>query len=475
MRCTFSGHASGVAGALACLLAAACGDSSAPPVVPAHLRVAQGDGQMGPGGAPLLRPVVFAVTDMDERPVPGVDVTLEVVAGGGSVPSGLATTGSDGAAVTNWTLGTEDAPQILEARAAGLQAVHATAALGPCEPAACPIAEPPVFDLLQPLALDTYEGSGQVVHPDVVTQLGTWRLPMWLAVTPYPGGDPHFENPSIFESANGRHWRVPEGLANPVALPGTGYLSDPDLVFDPDENRLRMYYRQVLGGTNDILLTRSDDGIHWSAPEHVVGAPSHRIVSPAVVRGSPAAPWTMFSVNSGPEGCTARSTVVERRTSEDGVRWSAPVATDLDLPGHVPWHLDVQWIPARGEYWALTNTYPAGGTCTTDALRLARSPDGLRWTVFPSPVLASGASDAFRDVVYRSTFVVDEAAETVTFWFSGASYATGKYVWQAATETRRVADLLRTVEAPRAEARLAARPGLPPPEAADMPAGHGPG
>jgi hypothetical protein len=130
--------------------------------------------------------------------------------------------------------------------------------------------------------------------------------------------------------------------------------------------------------------------------------------------------------------------------------------------------MDVQWIPARGEYWALYNTYASGGTCTTDALRLARSPDGLRWVTSPSPVLRRGVSDAFRDVVYRSSFVVDAGAEYVTFWFSGASYATGQYVWRAATETRRVADVLGAVAQPATEL-LTVPSRLPPPEPADMP------
>ena len=132
------------------------------------------------------------------------------------------------------------------------------------------------------------------------------------------------------------------------------------------------------------------------------------------------------------------------------------------------WHIDVQWIPARGEYWALYNTYPEGGTCTTDALRFARSPDGLHWTTSPSPVLRRGVSDAFRDVVYRSTFAVDPEGAYVTFWFSGASYATGKYVWRAATETRRVTDLLESVGQPAVEL-FATHADLPPPEPADMP------
>jgi hypothetical protein len=188
---------------MACLLAGACGDFAEPPPAPAHLRVVQGDGQTGDVGAPLLRPVVFAVTDGSDRPLPGVEVTLAVVAGGGTVPAAETRTGPDGSAATDWILGTAEEPQILEARAEGL-------------------------------------------------------------------------------------------------------------------------------------------------------------------------------------------------------------------------------------------------------------------------VLRSGVSDAFRDVVYRSTFVVDEAGEYVTFWFSGASFATGDYVWQAATETRRVADVLGDVTEPAME-RLAARAGLTPPEPADMP------
>ena len=79
-------------------------------------------------------------------------------------------------------------------------------------------------------------------------------------------------------------------------------------------------------------------------------------------------------------------------------------------------------------------------------------------------------SDAFRDVVYRSSFAVDAASEYVTFWFSGASYATGNYVWRAATETRRVADVLAGVAQPVSAELLAAPSDLPPPEPADMPA-----
>jgi hypothetical protein len=467
VRIVFRGHASGVAGALACVLASACGEVAAPtPSSPAHLSVVAGDKQTGTGGTPLASPIVFAVTDGEGRPLAGVTVALAVAAGGGTIPGQAAITGGDGTVATGWTLGNGEGPQALEARVPGVPSVRATAWAAGCAPPECPPSPP--YGVLELLALQTYDQSGQVVHPDVATAAELGGHPFWLGITPYPGGDAAYENPSIFQSLDGRAWKVPEGLSNPVVRPGAGYLSDPDVLFEAANQRLWMYYRQVVGARNVIHLSRSGDGVHWSAPQEVVSAPSHELVSPAVVHGAAGAAWTMWSVNSGPAGCSAARTVVERRTSEDGERWGPAQTTDLAQPGQVVWHIDVQWIPARSEYWALYNTFPTGGTCTTDALHLARSPDGVQWTSYPSAVLRTGAIEAFRHIVYRSTFAVDPRGERVTFWFSGANYEGGRYVWRAATESRRTADLLAGLEQPE-RAILSTRIHLPPPEPADMP------
>jgi hypothetical protein len=141
------------------------------------------------------------------------------------------------------------------------------------------------------------------------------------------------------------------------------------------------------------------------------------------------------------------------------------VTVDLAQPGQVIWHLDVEWIAARHEYWALYNTYAPGGTCTTGALYLATSTDGIHWNTFPSPVAARGVIPAFADIIYRSTFSVDDADGTVTFWISGADFTTGRgYVWRTAVITRPIAEVLGQV-ASRLDLHLPeARPGLPPPE-----------
>src|SRR5439155_20610297 len=50
----------------------------------------------------------------------------------------------------------------------------------------------------------TYDGTGQVVEPDVIHVPRGWNgYEYWMAVTPYPCGDESLENPSILVSHDG--------------------------------------------------------------------------------------------------------------------------------------------------------------------------------------------------------------------------------------------------------------------------------
>jgi hypothetical protein len=344
-----------------------------------------------------------------------------------------------------------------------IPALLASAALACSEPSA----PGPTF-AVHPVTFATYDGSGQVVHPDVAAAPldGPAR---WLAVTPYPFGDSQFENPSIFHSADGLEWRVPPEAPAPLARPDAGYFSDPDVVYLPESRELRVYFRQVVGTSNRLLLTRSDDGIVWSTPTTLLSVPSHTLISPAVVRRGPS-DWELWTVNSGAAGCTARSTTIERRRSSDGLAWGEPETVALAQPAQIIWHIEIQWIEARQEYWALYNTFRPGSTCVTPSLFLARSRNGRDWTTYPGPVLQRGEADGFGAVVYRSTFRYDAAENAVQFWYSGATYA-DRYHWSAATERIAFGELLARIESPRGAPPGALEPLLPPPELADMPVG----
>ncbi len=286
-------------------------------------------------------------------------------------------------------------------------------------PAAAPIA----------LGFSTYDGSGQVVHPDVVTFAQPWNgHRFWNAITPYPNSKTAFENPSLYASENGDTWGVPEGVMNPLSRTNRGYLSDPDMVFEPNSGELWLYYREVhnvpvpkgapVHLADHVWLTTSADAIHWSSPQRVVSDSGRFMVSPSIVRRS-ATDWHMYQVDAGVRGCSARTSRVMRRHSTNGIEWNSLTKVALVQPGYVAWHLDVQYIPSRHEYWALVAAYPAARGCTNTSLFLATSADGFNWTTYPTPVLAAGETQQFGAAVYRSSFSY-AANDSVQIWYSGA-------------------------------------------------------
>jgi hypothetical protein len=440
------------AGAIGMLLFAGCQDNTGP--AQPLLSVAAGDGQHALAGTELPDPLVVELRDPSQRPLVGVHVVWQAAAGAGDVIVPEAgTTDVNGDARARWRL---DATT-------GTHTLIVTADGGPSARASAFADARPVTNV-DALPIVTYDGSGQAVHPDFVRLPADWHGdPYRLVATPYPGGDATFENPSLYTGSTLSSWVVPAGVVNPLEKPqGSSYLSDPDMTFDPDAGALRIYYRRVTT-QNEIWMISSSDGVVWSVPRLTVSAPNHFIVSPTIVRRS-ATEWLMWSVNSGNIGCGASSTSVELRRSTDGVNWSSPVKASLKDDDGYPWHIDVEWIPSRNEYWAVYPVKIAGG-CTTDRLRFATSADGLHWTTYPSPLLIKGASDDLQDVVYRSTLDFDAPSGVVTLWYSGAKFDKGIYRWHLAWERLSQSGLFARVSAPvTATASVATRAINAPPE-----------
>jgi hypothetical protein len=404
--------------------------------------LAGGDGQVSAAGAELASPLVVRTVNARGKPVAGVAVTWAAT-DGGQVAAERPVSNDSGIVRASWTLGAETGRHVATA-AAGTQVVtfRATGV------------EPLSLGAIRHLRLTTFEGSGQTVHPDVARVPRGWApARRFLAVTPYPGGDVTRELPSIYRSGDPTEWVVPDGVTNPIVKPWKGYLSDPDLVFEPQRRELWMYYRHV-SRRNSVFLTVSGDGSHWSKPVRIVSAPNHELVSPAVVRVSEGN-WHMWAVNSGRTGCKSETTTVEHRTSADGLHWSAPVTVDVSGPNELPpWHIDVVWVPEVQEFWALYNEKPAA-SCATPALRLATSTDGVTWTQHQTPVLRAGVIPEFNDIVYRSTLEYDARTDMVTLWYSGARGVGESWVWSAAVERRSRRDLFRMIDMPEPPSRRA--------------------
>jgi hypothetical protein len=409
---------------------AACGDGSGPPS-PAAVEATEGGGQRAPIGTARPAPVVATVIDERGGPLARVPVTWHLE-GDGTIDALNSVTDAEGRVRARWVLGETVGTRAVTAAVQGLEPARFTA-----------IAEVPdelPFGEIGTLELPTYDGSGQVVHPDYVRSPSeVFGFPHHLAITPYPFGNSGYENPSLFVTARlAEHWLLAPETPNPLVQPKAGYLSDPDLVYVPETRELWLYYRQATT-SNIIWLLRSTDGVHWSDPVEVARRPSHEIISPAVVQRGPG-DWLMWSVNGGQAGCGGSSTSVELRRSADGEHWTDPAPVQLVQPGLWPWHIEVQWIPSRQEFWALYNV-KTSGTCTTPAIFMATSRNGVTWTVLSQPVLVKGRIPQFEDIVYRSTMSYDPASDAVTFWYSGARYDGSRYVWSAAAERRRREEL----------------------------------
>ena len=423
-----------------------CRDNVAAPRITGTIAVVSGDAQRGIAGERLAHPIVVVAQDSSGAAVAGLRVSW-LTDDGGKIDPLETITDATGRAEVTWTL--------------GITSVHHARAFAPDFAPATLLATTAVdlpLDLFEPLGLVTYDGSGQTVHPDYVETGALWaHSAQYLFITPYPDGDTRFENPSLFESTDLRRWTIPSGLTNPIFAPVQGYYSDPDAVYVPERNELWLYFRQV-DGQNVVRLTTSADGVQWSTPRVVAQAPNHEIISPTVVHRAPN-DWLMWSVN-GNVGCPGLSATVELRRSTNGIDWSPPTVVGLSQPGLFPWHIDVEWIPSRGEYWALYNA-KTSGNCATAAVYLATSPDGLSWQTYPSPVLSRHTIPALWDVVYRSTFAYDSIADAVTIWYSGARADTGKFAWHTAVQRRSRADLFTTIAKPSRSLALSADIALP--------------
>jgi hypothetical protein len=271
------------------------------------------------------------------------------------------------------------------------------------------------------LNLQTSEGSGQACHPDVVyirEGFGAGRWPYWMVCTPYAYGDFVRENPEIFASYDGVRWTVPDGAENPVVPKPAGSMdhnSDPDMLFV--DGKLWLYYRETRRTTgqveNRIYLTTNMDGVSWSPAAEVLVAcgDTALLMSPAVVYDSYR--FHMWTVEREAE----RFKLV-RRTSEDGVRWSAPFECAVaGLSDREPWHLDV--IREEGRLSALLVSFREP---TDWRLHYAHSlDDGKTWNV--QGYLFEPAYEFEEALQYRASLLKIDGALLATYqvWYSAAN------------------------------------------------------
>ena len=264
-----------------------------------------------------------------------------------------------------------------------------------------------------PLVTPTYDGSGQVVHPDVVHVPGGWNgYEYWMGMTPYPYTNSDYENPSVLVSNDNVTWIVPPGVVNPLVPEPLGHNDDVDMLLVDGE--MVMYYNETNDDGNTYLMRlASTDGVDWGVPQTVITLPNY-VMSPTVIHDGSV--YTMWYVRSA-GGCSAPSQDFYRRTSGDGITWGPEEAAVMVHPDRVLWHLDVQLVD--GVYTMLFVSYPDGSTCGNTQLYYAESVDGLNWTANLEPLLVPSASGWDNASIYRASYTL--AGTWLRVWYSARS------------------------------------------------------
>lgn len=155
-----------------------CSENVDPPAVATDIEMLDGDNQTGPVGELLPNPLVVLVTDESGNPVEGVSVTWS--AQSGTVTPATTTTGSNGRASVQRTLGPDVGPQTTTASASGLTGSPVTfnsvATEGPLPGGLAITTNPPVsaltsevFDPMVQPAVVLRDGSGNPVAGAQVT------------------------------------------------------------------------------------------------------------------------------------------------------------------------------------------------------------------------------------------------------------------------------------------------------------------
>lgn len=300
------------------------------------------------------------------------------------------------------------------------------------------IANESFLNALHHITTPTYDGSGQSVHPSVVdfkTEYGidSWGgFRYWMALTPYPNFNSALENPSILVSKDGLNWINPPNLKNPLAAKPLGllidtYNSDPELVYDPDQNTLILYWREYRGNAFEKIWAKkispnykqSDKILCLEKPWDF--KKTGLILSPTVWRKSPKE-WFMWTTDG--------RVTVHLYTSSDGITWSLgqPCSAPWDLwnGGYIPWHIVAKPNHSEQRIEFLIAGWPLQKTMKDCQLLYATAPMSQpKELSMPllNPLLVPGGKNQWDNgYIYRSSFV-REPGDTPKFriWYSACS------------------------------------------------------
>ena len=264
------------------------------------------------------------------------------------------------------------------------------------------------------LDIPTYDGSGQLVHPDIFYDRSIAKYV--LVFTPHPFSNDRYENPCIAVSDDGIHFREEKPGLNPLApAPEHDHNDDPDISFHDGLYNL-VYLETVRPDYQNVVLLQSRDRLSWERKilfrQNLAGT-GDIILSPSQV-------WTggqcrcFFVMGNYGRGHTIR---LVSGNSLESLDFANAELLNLDgIPsGLMPWHLDV--LSDENGGWLMLLTLVAhnkDGKGGRYFLHIARSADLTNWQLDPVPVIrncyrSSGfVKDGLLYIYFSSRFWADE-------------------------------------------------------------------
>ncbi|MCF0199514.1 MAG: hypothetical protein HUK02_09360 [Bacteroidaceae bacterium] len=240
----------------------------------------------------------------------------------------------------------------------------------------------------------------------------------WMAYSPYPMGNPEYENPCIAYSNDGYRWKNID--RNPIEetpdrKQKDKYNSDPHLVFNDDSGELECWFRVCDENAEQELIYRrvSTDGQHWSDKQLLHTSQSVAdVLSPSVIyRNHTYCIWVNRGLNA-----------IDYYESADGTDWRFQREISLlyqhEGDYYQPWHNDV--IYTDGQYIMTV-------MCKSDSKNwvtfLTTSPDNEHYEL-PYLVL-QGRKGAWDETMYRACLV--QLADNSYRMYYSARNASNRY------------------------------------------------
>ena len=283
---------------------------------------------------------------------------------------------------------------------------------------------------------------GTAIHPTVIDFLiehkmeswGGYRY--WMAMTPWPNSNDGYEYPNVLGSNDGQTWEIPSGIINPIetnaqyGTSGTGmFQPDPDILYDPDENCIRVYWQASNGDANTVgtwlkkIYSNHSIGEKIRVVTGTIDQDGTGYISCATVRES-ANKWHQWVVRPFDAGAGNNSKIYYRFSTSgdsfsDGVECNTEI---LSKYSRYPWHISAKYNKWEERFEFLIND-------------LQNSNYGLIKIFYGQAVLDNPTNincplndyaiepslSGWDKGLYRATFVIERGENNYVYhvWYSG--------------------------------------------------------